>query len=83
MPLMTTMRDVVVLLISWGSALLISWGLRFWGIKHPASLQAPWAVVLTIVLLPALLMAGWVLWSAAGPGDGEGGESTDSDQETH
>ena len=82
MHLMTTMRDVVVLLLSWGSALLISWGLRFWGIKHPAPLRAPWAVVLTIVLLPALLMAGWVLLSAVRPGDGEGGESTDSDQET-
>jgi len=83
MPLNTTMRDVVVLLISWGSALLISLGLRWWGDQHPAALQAPWAVVLATVLLPALLMAGWVLWSAAGPGDGEGGESTDSDQETH
>ena len=82
MPLITNTRDIVVLLVSWGSALLISWGLRFWGIKHPAPLQAPWAVVLTIVLLPALLMAGWVLLSAARPGDGEGGESSDSDQET-
>ena len=48
---MTTMRDVAVLLISWSSALLISWGLRFWGDQHPAALQAPWAVVLAIVLL--------------------------------
>ena len=83
MPLKTTMRDVVVLLISWGSALLISWGLRFWGDQHPAALEAPWAVVLAIVMLPALLMGGWVLLSTARPGDGEGGESTDSDQETH
>ena len=79
---MTSMRDVAVLLISWSSALLISWGLRFWGDQHPAALQAPWAVVLTIVLLPALLMLGWLLLSAAGSGDGEGGESVDSDQET-
>ena len=76
------MRDVVVLLITWGSALLISWGLRFWGDQHPAALEAPWAVVLAIVMLPALLMGGWVLLSTARPGDGEGGESTDSDQET-
>ena len=82
MPLKTTMRDVVVLLITWGSALLISWGLRFWGDQHPAALEAPWAVVLAIVMLPALLMGGWVLLSTARPGDGEGGESTDSDQET-
>ena len=82
MPLKTTMRDVVVLLISWGSALLISWGLRFWGDQYPAALEAPWAVVLAIVMLPALLMGGWVLLSTARPGDGEGGESTDSDQET-
>ena len=83
MHLMTTMRDVVAVLLSWGSALLISWGLRFWGDQHPAPLQAPWAVVLTIVLLPpALLMAGGGLLSAARPGDGEGGESSDSDQET-
>ena len=76
------MRDVVVLLITWGSALLSSWGLRFWGDQHPAALEAPWAVVLAIVMLPALLMGGWVLLSTARPGDGEGGESTDSDQET-
>ena len=82
MPLMTIMRDVVALLLSWGSALLISWGLRFWGDQHPAPLQAPWAVVLTIVLLPALLMVGWLLLSAAWSWDGEGGESVDSDQET-
>ena len=73
----------MVLLITWGSALLISWGLRFWGDQHPAALEAPWAVVLAIVMLPALLMGGWVLLSTARPGDGEGGESTDSDQETH
>ena len=79
---MTIMWDVAVLLISWGSALLISWGLRFWGNQHPAALQAPWAVVLAIVLLPALLMVGWLLLSAARSGDGEGGESVDSDQET-
>ena len=76
------MRDVVVLLISWGSALLSSWGLRFWGEQHPEVLQAPWAVVLAIVLLPALLMVGWLLLSAAWSWDGEGGESVDSDQET-
>ena len=79
---MTIMWDVAVLLISWGSALLISCGLRFWGNQHPAALQAPWAVVLAIVLLPALLMVGWLLLSAARSGDGEGGESVDSDQET-
>lgn len=79
---MTTMRDLLVLMISWGSALLISWGLRFWGDQHPAALQAPWAVVLAIVLLPALLMVGWLLLSAAGSRDGEEGESVDSVQET-
>ena len=82
MILMTTMRDLLVLMISWGSALLISWGLRFWGDQHPAALQAPWAVVLAIVLLPALLMVGWLLLSAAGSRDGKEGESVDSDQET-
>ena len=76
------MRDLLVLMISWGSALLISWGLRFWGDQHPAALQAPWAVVLAIVLLPALLMVGWLLLSAAGSRDVEEGESVDSDQET-
>ena len=79
---MTTMRDVAVLLISWSSALLISWGLRFWGDQHPAALQAPWSVVLAIVLLPALLMVGWLLLSAIWTVDGEEGESVDSDQET-
>ena len=82
MILMTTMRDLLVLMISWGSALLISWGLRFWGDQHPAALQAPWAVVLAIVLLPAFLMLGWLLLSAAGSRDAEEGESVDSDQET-
>ena len=71
-----------MLLISWGSALLISLGLCWWGDQHPAALQAPWAVVLAIVLLPALLMVGWLLLSAAGSRDGEEGESVDSDQET-
>ena len=71
-----------MLMITWGWALLISWGLRFWGDQHPAALQAPWAVVLAIVLLPALLMVGWLLLSAAWSWDVERGESVDSDQET-
>ena len=69
-------------MVSWGSALLISWGLRFWGDQHHAALQAPRAVVMAIVLMPALLMLGWLLLSVAGSRDGEEGESVDSDQET-
>jgi hypothetical protein len=38
MPLNTTMRDVLVLLISWGSALLISLGLRWWGDRAAAGI---------------------------------------------
>ncbi|MAV12636.1 MAG: hypothetical protein CL861_04150 [Cyanobium sp. MED843] len=75
------MRDARLLAISWGSALLISFALRWWGQQHPDPLQAGWPVVLTIVILPALLLAAWLLLADLSQ-NGEGGESVDCDEES-
>ena len=75
------MRDARLLAISWGSALLISFALRWWGQQHPDPLQAGWSVVLTIVILPALLLAAWLLLADRSQ-NGEGGESVDCDEES-
>jgi hypothetical protein len=75
------MRDARLLAISWGSALLISFALRWWGQHHPDPLQAGWPVVLTIVILPALLLAAWLLLADRSQ-NGEGGESVDCDEES-
>lgn len=75
------MRDARLLAISWGSALLISVGLRWWGQQHPEPLQAGWPLVLTIVTLPALLLSAWLV-VADRLQNGEGGESGDCDEES-
>ena len=75
------MRDAHLLAISWGSALLISFALRWWGQQHLDPLQAGWPVVLTIVILPALLLAAWLLLADRSQ-NGEGGESVDCDEES-
>jgi len=75
------MRDAPLLAISWGSALLISIALRWWGQQHPDPLQAGLPVVLTIVILPALLLAAWLV-VADRLQNGEGGESGDCDEES-
>ena len=55
----------------WGSALLISGGLRLWGELRPFHLQAPFALVLLIVFLPSILLGIWlVLTTASGVDDG-------------
>ena len=75
------MRDARLLAISWGSALLISFGLHSWGQQHPEPLQAGWPLVLTIVILPALLLAAWLV-VADRLQNGEGRESGDCDEES-
>ena len=75
------MAKAQLLLATWGIALLISVGLRGWGVLRLEPLQAGWPVVMTIVLLPALLMGVWVLLDQRTRAH-ERGESVDSDQET-
>ncbi|MEB3253486.1 MAG: hypothetical protein VKI93_02120 [Synechococcus sp.] len=75
------MAKAQLLLVTWGSALLISVALRRWGALRLEPLQAGWPVVMTIVLLPALLMGVWVLLDQRTRAH-ERGESVDSDQET-
>ena len=65
----------------WGASFAISVGLRRWGDLSPDPLQARWPVVMVVMLLPPLVMAGWLILSQAGM-DHERRESVDSDQET-
>jgi len=65
------MSKAMLIGLVWGSALLISGGLRLWGELRPLSLQAPFALVLLIVFLPSILLGIWlVLPTASGVDDG-------------
>ena len=75
------MRKLTLMASVWGASLAISVGLRRWGDLRPEPLQAGWPVVMVVMLLPPLLMAGWLILSQAGM-DHERRESVDSDQET-
>ena len=60
---------------TWGSALMVSRGLRRWGPVHPDPLSAPLPLVLLFVSAPALILGLWLLV----PGKGE---SVDCEQES-
>ena len=66
----------LLMAVCWGGAAALSYALLRWGEAHPEPLQAPFGVVLAVVLTPALILGMWLLI------DGRG-ESTDCDQETH
>ena len=60
---------------TWGSALMVSLGLRRWGSLHPDPLSAPLPLLLLFVSVPALVLGLWLLV----PGKGE---SVDCEQES-
>ena len=66
----------------WGSALVASAGLRWWGSLRPDPLAASWPVVLLIVFSPAVVMGCWLLLVPAPTQTGETRELHDCDQET-
>ena len=68
----------LALLLVWGLALLISFGLRFWGQHHPEPLAVDGTTVGLLVFGPALVLVAWLLmgWT-----DGER-ESDDCEQES-
>ena len=74
-------RKLTLMASVWGASFAISVGLRRWGDLRPDPLQASWPVVMVVMLLPPLVMAGWLILSQAGM-DHERRESVDSDQET-
>ena len=76
MTLKITLNKPLVMTVCWGAAAAVSYALRRWGEAHPEPLQAPYGVVLVVVLTPAVFLGMWLLI------DGRG-ESVDCDQETH
>ena len=74
------LRKLTLMASVWGASLAISVGLRRWGDLRSEPLQASWPVVMAVMLLPPLLMAGWLIFSQSGL-DHERRESVDSDQE--
>ena len=68
----------LALLLVWGLALLISFGLRLWGQHHPEPLPVDGTTVGLLVFGPALVLMAWLLmgWT-----DGER-ESDDCEQES-
>ena len=71
-----TLNKPLVMTVCWGAAAAVSYALRRWGEAHPEPLQAPYGVVLAVVLTPAVFLGIWLLI------DGRR-ESVDCDQETH
>ena len=76
MTLKITLNKPLVMTVCWGAAAAVSYALRRWGEAHPEPLQAPYGVVLAVVLTPAVFLGIWLLI------DGRR-ESVDCDQETH
>ena len=75
-----------LLLIVWGGALVMSFGLWMWGRLHPDPLVATAMPVLALLLTPALLMTIWLFWigrlaSQQSQWSGGSGESVQSDSE--
>ena len=77
------MNKTVLIAVIWSAALLFSAGLRWWGHLSPQPPEPSWPVVLTIVLLPSLLMGGWIVIPLITAMVGGERESGDCDQETH
>tara|TARA_Y100000287_G_scaffold81538_2_gene64622 strand:+ start:341 stop:538 length:198 start_codon:yes stop_codon:yes gene_type:complete len=65
------LKKAVLLGSIWGVSLLISAVFRLWGHQHPEPLQPGATPVLTLLFLPSVLMAGWMLWSSRGSGESE------------
>ncbi|WP_392351218.1 hypothetical protein [Parasynechococcus sp.] len=55
------MTKVQALLAIWLCSLAVSAGLHGWGLRQPDPLQAPWLLVLALVLAPAIGFAMWLL----------------------
>ena len=68
----------LILLLVWGSALLISAGLRGWGAEHPGEPAIDATVVALLVFAPAALVLVWLFGGLTG---GER-ESEDCEQES-
>ncbi len=47
---------------TWFLALLLSFGLRFWGLQHPDPFQVRPFLVLLLLFGPSILMGAWVGW---------------------
>ena len=67
-----------MLLLVWFFSLLLSAALHRWGQVKPDPIEAPFALILLLVVTPALGFAGWLL----GAQDHGKRESADCDQES-
>ncbi len=80
------MAKVWLLLSVCGGALLLSFGLWKWGRLHPDPLVVSTVPVLSLLFVPAFLMALWLFWLArlvpqSVQRAGGSGESVQSDSE--
>ena len=75
MHVLPSLKKVVAMVGTWGSALVFSFGLRQWGSLHPEPFSVPLPLVLLFVSAPALVLGLWLLV----PGKGE---SVDCEQES-
>ena len=50
------------MLLVWGLALLISFGLRLWGIQHPEEFAIKPLLVWIMLLAPSCLLAVWLFF---------------------
>ena len=47
--------------LAWGLALLISYGLRLWGIQHPDPFEIRSGLIFVLLFVPPLIMGLWVI----------------------
>ena len=53
-----------LMLLTWGLALLLSLGLRFWGQQHPEIFPINYSLVLTLLFGPSAVLGFWISWTS-------------------
>ena len=73
--------------LAWGLALLLSLGLRFWGLLHPEPFLIRPLLVALLLFAPAVGLGIWVMWAGLHTADSGSlvngkGESLNCDSES-
>ena len=52
----------LILILTWAAALLLSFGLRYWGLQHPEPFTASFYLLFALLFAPSLLIGLWLVF---------------------